>query len=616
MIFNGIITLFAIIFVVVFQQDIKKFLEKIGNTSIKQYLKDLKGKFKGNGMALRMKDETISDIVDAVFSMGSTKTGSLIVIEKDTPLNEVATTGIDIDAKVSAPLLKNIFEKNTPLHDGAVIIKGDTIISATCYLPLTPSLDISKALGTRHRAGIGITESLDCFAIMSSEENGHISYAEKGTIHEDVTREELTDALKRIQMFSSADFPLKKRRKRIGVKNAVFAVFLGLVFWFVSMSIMDPVSTKTIDNVPIEPINEEAILSTNKVYDLGSDDTVSITVEDKSSILNSLTAADFTATLDLSRLSYINTAEVDVTPKNNTTKITKIKNKIIKINLDDISYGEFPIEAEANNSPPDGYSLKEITTTPGTLNITGASSLIKKIDKVVVPVNINSLKDNESVNSTPIVYDKNGDIISPDKIELSVESVSATVYFNRSKTVPINLTAHAEQGSIGKINSIEYEPKEITLIGSADTLNAIDKLDIDVPVKIEISDTSNNELTKVISLKDYIPDDLSVGTENEKVTITLKYTQYPSTTLNIPSSSVVIKNGIKGYSYNIEEKTIEVVVFGSNEAIKAITEKDLSLAINVGNIKETSEANVYIYTKQKVIIPPVKVTVNVKESTT
>ena len=131
--------------------------------------------------------------------MGAVKTGALIVIENDMQLTEFERTGISLDALVTRQLLINIFEKNTPLHDGAVIVRGDRVISATCYLPLSDNMALSKDLGTRHRAAVGISEVSDSLTIVVSEETGTVSYAREGRIVRDVKEDELIAELKRIQ---------------------------------------------------------------------------------------------------------------------------------------------------------------------------------------------------------------------------------------------------------------------------------------------------------------------------------------------------------------------------------------------------------------------------------
>ena len=148
--------------------------------------------------------------------MGKVKTGALIVIEDEIGLDEYIRTGIDVDALLTSQLLINIFEKNTPLHDGAIIVRGDRIVAATCYLPLSDSMTLSKDLGTRHRAAVGISEVSDSVTIAVSEETGGISMAMKGQIYRNVDAEFIKDHLLYLQKNPSevTRFELLKRRFR------------------------------------------------------------------------------------------------------------------------------------------------------------------------------------------------------------------------------------------------------------------------------------------------------------------------------------------------------------------------------------------------------------------
>lgn len=173
---------------IVFQPELRKALEQLGQQNILSSMFSFDG---NKDTEARFSDKTVNELVKAVFEMAKVKTGALIVIEKKTPLNEYERTGITLDSALSSQLLINIFEKNTPLHDGAVIVRGDRIVSATCYLPLSDSLLLSKELGTRHRAAVGISEVTDSLTIVVSEETGGVSIASAGDIRRNLTQEEL-----------------------------------------------------------------------------------------------------------------------------------------------------------------------------------------------------------------------------------------------------------------------------------------------------------------------------------------------------------------------------------------------------------------------------------------
>lgn len=207
------INVLAIGAVVVFQPELRRALEKLGEKNLFSNLT----LFDKNKENQRFSDDTIEGIVKACFDMGSVKTGALIVVEQAIHLTEYEMTGIELDCKVSGQVLINIFEHNTPLHDGAVIIRGDRITSATCYLPLSDNMQISKDLGTRHRAALGMSEVSDALVIAVSEETGKVSVAMGGQLVRGVTPEYLTTRLSQIQYRMSDTkkrFALRKGRRK------------------------------------------------------------------------------------------------------------------------------------------------------------------------------------------------------------------------------------------------------------------------------------------------------------------------------------------------------------------------------------------------------------------
>lgn len=195
--------------VVIFQPELRKALENLGGQNFVSNLLNL-----NKAENKKFSDHTIDELVKAVFAMGKVKTGALIVMEDEILLNEYVRTGIDVDALVSSQLLINIFEKNTPLHDGAVIVRGDRVVSATCYLPLSDSLSLSKDLGTRHRAAVGISEVSDSLTIIVSEETGRVSVAHRGQIYRNLDADGLREKLQRLQSNNTEETPRVKLLKR------------------------------------------------------------------------------------------------------------------------------------------------------------------------------------------------------------------------------------------------------------------------------------------------------------------------------------------------------------------------------------------------------------------
>lgn len=175
--------------IVVFQPELRRGLEQIGRSNFKDFFK-----FDEKDDAINT-TYTIEEIVKATTELSRTMTGALIVVERETKLGEIINTGTRLDSNVSAELIINIFTPNTPLHDGALILRDNKLKSAACFLPLTDNPNLSKELGTRHRAALGITEVSDCIAVVVSEETGKISYALNGGLTRNLTPDILRKAL-------------------------------------------------------------------------------------------------------------------------------------------------------------------------------------------------------------------------------------------------------------------------------------------------------------------------------------------------------------------------------------------------------------------------------------
>lgn len=214
------ISVLATAAVIVFQPELRRALEKLGQ---KDFLNALT-LFEKNRDSERFSEKTVDAIVTACYEMGKVKTGALIVVERDIMLTEYQHTGIEIDSIVSEQMLINIFEHNTPLHDGAVIVRGNRIVAATCYLPLSENMGLSKQLGTRHRAAVGMSEVSDALVICVSEETGKVSYAIGGHITRGVSEMQLREQLLQLQSRAKTEeisrkFILKKGRRKDGIEG-------------------------------------------------------------------------------------------------------------------------------------------------------------------------------------------------------------------------------------------------------------------------------------------------------------------------------------------------------------------------------------------------------------
>ena len=209
-ILTGIMNLGVIAIIVIFQPELRRALEQLGTNKLTKFFgidKDVSTKTK----------EDIYKVVIAATELAKTKTGALIVFERDIKIQDIAATGIPMNADVSPQLLVNIFEPKTPLHDGAVVIAGNKIVSAACVLPLADDKDIAKELGTRHRAAIGISKESDSIVVIVSEETGKISVAKDGTLIADVREDVLKKIL--ISNIVTKRFTVEKKERKNKLKE-------------------------------------------------------------------------------------------------------------------------------------------------------------------------------------------------------------------------------------------------------------------------------------------------------------------------------------------------------------------------------------------------------------
>ncbi len=190
-----LVNVIVLAFIILFQPELRHALDELGR---KKILKNIINIESDRKLGARLSEKSVYELVKTATQLSMAKTGALIVIEQMTPLGEIENTGIQVDATISHQLLVNVFEKNTPLHDGAILIRKNRVVAATCYLPLTERSDITKDLGTRHRAGLGISEVSDSMTIIVSEETGGVTVAYMGTLYRDLDEDGLRKQLQKI----------------------------------------------------------------------------------------------------------------------------------------------------------------------------------------------------------------------------------------------------------------------------------------------------------------------------------------------------------------------------------------------------------------------------------
>ena len=578
-IFQNLMLFFGIAIIVIIQPDLRKILESLGNKEINVTLKSIitsvfKSKHSSYEVTKRISDKTVQELVKGCAIMGKAKTGALIVIEGDIPLNEYVESGIKVNADITSQLLINIFEKNTPLHDGAVIIQKDRVSAATCYLPLSNSNKINKDLGTRHRAGIGITEQTDCCVLIVSEETGAISLAQGGKLYHNIDRDRLVELLTNIQNTTV----VKKKQTDNPKKNIpakVICFISALCLWSIMITSINPIETRTINNIQVECINTESIVSTGKTYEILSGDSVSIKLRDRKDVLDYINPDDIIVTADFSKLSITNAISLEVDIPDYPDCEYTLLNPTMTISIEDIVTNEMDIVIETIGEESNDIYLADVSLNIKSLAVSGAKSVMDTVDKVVVQVDRSKISSSGAFSFTPIVIDKNGDIISNNKVKLSKDSITADIVVYNIKELPLNITPQLSSLILrGIVSNIEYSIDSVFVAAPDDVLEKYDELNITLLIEIALSEVKSDTYIRSIQLGEYIPDDLILMSNSSKLDIKLSFTKFYTKEIAFKSSDIILKNVDDKKEYTIQDKEYLVNIIGLSENI---AEADLSI---------------------------------------
>lgn len=585
--FNAILTIFQTAaialmaaLVIVFQPEIRKFLEKIGSkTNLLPYKN--KNKYTKN----KISDNTINQIITACQTLSKTKTGALIVIEKDIPLNEYIETGIPLNSDISSQLLINIFEKNTPLHDGAIIIKNDKVVAATCYLPLSKNEKINKKYGTRHRAAIGISETTDAFVVVVSEETGHISVAQKGKIKSRMSEETLRNELTQFQ--NKTSIILKPTLKDFIFKNfklKIISFGLSLIFWTILINISNPIVTKTFYNIPITVQNEQSITEIGKTYTIKSEETVNVSVKCNKKSMDSIKNEDIIVVADFDKLSEVYSITLSGNVVNAPNAEVYIYDNTMKIALENLVETEFKIEVQQKGSSNEDCFVSAIIPKKETLSIKGAESIMKIVDKVCVDVDITGINENKEITVAPIIYDKNGSVMDNTKFSLDADNIEIKIETLRAKTVPVHIILKPEDELTQTlIKSYDADIKEIKIAGTNENINTVDEINIDVPITINNLQAGTENFAKNIKFKDYLNANNIYLTNNElSANVSIVFNEENiKRKLKIPTSNITIQNQSNRYNYKPENEFLEVIISGNKKDVISVVENNVMCSANV-----------------------------------
>ena len=607
-IFDTMIPVMAFIAITIFQPEIRKFIEDLGNgkgtsvQSIKDFLRFKTTKPSNE----RYSDATINAVRDAVDSMSKVKTGALIVFEMDTPLDDYIKSGIPVNGDVSSGLLINIFEKNTPLHDGAVVIAGDKVSAATCYLPLTQNPNVPKHLGTRHRAAIGVSEQTDSVIITVSEETGAISYVANGKIKYKITADEAVKLLKKAQLKEEVTEEEKMGflgvvRKNLGLK--VSCMLSGIIIWVLAINIANPTYIEVVKHVPVTILHGQSITEAGKTFatDLTQAD---VRVIGSRRDVQSIRTDDVAVLLDLDNMSITNSVKLEVMidgqilDGTGDIRAEVVGSGVAKVELDDIVEKDFTVEKRVTGNLPSGMAISSLVASIDTVKVTGASKEVDKIEKVVASLNMTSGDiDGKSDTVAIRAYDKKGKAVELNNSQLAYSECNMTATLLPMKEVPIDVKVNEENSSREyKISKITYGIERVYIYGAQEELDKVNAVDISMGIDDDEINIVNNAASVEINLNEYLPygvdvvvnENLAYSDDMEQrsnvMQVKIEFSQYKTRGLTLNKSDIAMAGLNNNYNVNIATSSVNFNIYGIDEEVDSVTIDEISPTIDLTEI--------------------------------
>lgn len=584
-ILSGFFIVAGITLVIVFNSEIRRFIEQIGTKVTSFNIAEiLKGEERKE---VYFTSDTIKALADAVVAMSAVKTGALIVLEKDVPVREFIQTGIEIDAKVSSQLLINIFEKNTPLHDGAVVISKNKITAATCILPLT-SKAVDKRFGTRHRAAIGASEASDCCVLVVSEETGNITFiSNNGQYSSLKDRSDIIAKLKSVQEktekpheVNTKDLLAQKVQRNFSLK--FISGIVAVVIWATITLMNDPITSVSF-TVPITPVNETVLTERGQIYEM-KQDAVKVKVKVRTSLLGEIDSKKIIVEADLSKLShtYAVPLSATITGLNSTEYDLTLSESSINIILDDVVEVKVPVKVESSGSVASGYWLTGATPTQSEMTIKCGASLAKTLDSVIASVELNESSESFTTDAGFVLKDKNGHVVSSQNYA-SQDTCEVNVEIKPVKVVPVKVNVNSALQSIYNIDAVEADKTTITVIGNETVLASFNEYVVNID-EIELEDTNAKKIVKIVQVS--LPEGIQMAESLESIAVELKITPASTKEIILKPEEIKIKDLNENLKLEIINSQVIVNVYGSEEETSKMTNKNINAYISAKDLTE------------------------------
>jgi YbbR domain-containing protein len=380
----------------------------------------------------------------------------------------------------------------------------------------------------------------------------------------------------------------KKITHNLGLK--IISALFAIILWLIVVNIIDPVETKTFNNIQVTVENESVIEEQGKVYDITDDsDTISVSVKGRRSALEALKTTDFLATADMKEMIVIDTVPIEVSVTKYSDKIEEIipKTKTLKISIEDSATKQFAINTNITGTPGDGFAVGDISCNPSVLKVTGAASVVNKISKVAVNVDVDDMTDTINTSATPKFYDSDGSVIESTSLEYKTGDIEVSVDMLKTKEIELSFGVKGTPADDYKCVETVSSPDKITIAGEEEDLAKVDTINI-TNNYVDVSGATAN-VQQAIDITSYIPSTVRlVNPSDSSILVTAIIEKLKTQNIEITMNSIALQNLPSKYSVNYANTdNVLVAVKGLTEVVSQLSASNITASVDLSKIKDT-----------------------------
>lgn len=372
--------------------------------------------------------------------------------------------------------------------------------------------------------------------------------------------------------------------KNLGLK--ILSLSIAFLLWLIVINLEDPAIVGNFEGIPVTVINDDALDSIDKVYDIISGEEIDIKVKGKRSIIENLSRTDFIATADLEELSLVNAMEIKVSVPRYASQVEIIDQSVstMKISLEDLVTEQFRIDIVERGTIKEGYYINEKTASPNMVQIRGAQSVISKIKEVVVGVDVTGADETFTITSSPQVYDHNGTQMNLEKMELSHNEFNITVNLLETKTVKLFLELEGTPAFGYDYVSFEYEPKEVEIAGTKEELAKVPHIIGSYNII-----GAREDIEDEVNINDFIDKDVILIDNNQNAVINVDIERLENKELVFPTSNITVRNLPENVTVEFEEPgPITVKATGLQSKLSALNANNIKPYIDLADFQGDS----------------------------